>query len=262
MSTFVATDTTVVVGEDGRSEALKAGQTFVHDARHYLVVTYPHLFRPASVPRARPARAAKRPPAPRRTRSSLQLPTPWNPLVRLDTDRAPTVTVRISERVYLAMGDEAYTQRGQVESGGYLFGHRSGDSCLTVTRTRPLLRAKATRTSLRFDVTDVLREAKRMHGDPGEPNGWVGLWHAHPVVGDGQPSDGDLRAFANQCRNLHEIGGELSQYVGLILTPNWGRDQHTCEHYPSWAGPTVHAWHMRALSHDQFVCNRAEVVRC
>jgi Prokaryotic homologs of the JAB domain len=260
-ATFVATETTVVLGEDGRSEALKAGQTFVHDARHYLVATYPDLFRRVTAPRERPGRAVQQPPAPatpRRTDSSpLQLPRPWNPLVRLDMAAAPTFTVRIAERVYLAMGDKAYAQRGQVESGGYLFGRASGRASMTVCRTRPLERAKATRTSLRFDVSDVLREAKQMHDDTGEPNGWIGLWHAHPVVGDGQPSDADLRVFANQCRSLHEIAGELPQYVALILTPSWNRNQNTCEHYPSWARPTVHAWHMRALSDDQFVCNRA-----
>ena len=50
-------------------------------------------------------------------------------------------------------------------------------------------------------------------------------------------------------------------YVGLILTPTWAQDR-SFESYLSWVKPTVHAWHMRAVSEDQFICTRAEVVRC
>jgi hypothetical protein len=100
-----------------------------------------------------------------------------------------------------------------------------------------------------------------MHDDPGERNGWVGFWHTHPTINDGQPSATDLRTFANQCRNLREITGELAEYVALILTPIWQDYRDSGEGRLSWAKPTVHAWHLRALSEDQFTCTRAEVVR-
>jgi hypothetical protein len=46
VASFVATETIVVRGEHGEPEPLVAGQTWIHDSRHFLVRQYPDLFEP------------------------------------------------------------------------------------------------------------------------------------------------------------------------------------------------------------------------
>jgi hypothetical protein len=123
--------------------------------------------------------------------------------------------------------------------------------------TRP--KARATEFSVHVDCEHVRREAAELERRDAIDR-WVGSWHTHPS-GDGQPSDSDLRFFAWDCRELHHMGRDMDHYIALIVTPNlradWGRSA-----YLSWAKPTVHAWHMQAVADDQFICTRAQVVRC
>lgn len=258
-ASFVATKTITVRNEYGQDETVTAGVTFVHDARHFLVTEYPHLF--ARVGARTQARAApRRRTTARTTRTPTSAPM-WKPLVRLDTGAAPTFTVRLTRKAYLAIADQAFGQRGEMETGGALFGIPAAkDASLKIRRAgAPGPNARASRSSMRPDLEHVRREAFEAERNGGLDR-WVGSWHTHPTK-NGQPSDSDLRFFAWDCRELHHMGRGTGDYIALIVTPNWqrdyGRDSHLC-----WARPTLHAWRMYAVAEDQFIVERAEVVRC
>lgn len=262
VQTMVATKTTTVTGEDGKPEHLKALVTFIHDPRHWLVQTYPDLFTPAGPARTR----AKTPP---RRRAAARAPSParppWKPLVRLDTRAAPTFTVRIREDAYHDMADQAFSMRTTgFEIGGGLFGApvRDSDTTLTVRYAgEPGPGARTSPSGMRVDCEHIRREASRLKRT-GSPVDHVGHWHTHPSPdASGEPSPADLQFFAWDCREWHLFGRSMQHHVGLILTPKWDRDSR-CESYVSWAKPNVHAWHMQAVSDDQFICTRAKVVRC
>ena len=252
---LVATRTITVKGEDGHPEQLVAGQTFVHDPRHWLVKTYPHLFRPAS-DRTRAAKATRR-----TTASRDRRPPMWKPLVRLSTSPAATVTVQLSRDAYLGMTNQAFAQRGAVETGGALFGiPASRDAPLKIRRAgEPGPKARASESSMWVDCEHVRREAAELERRGGLDR-WIGSWHTHPST-NGVPSDGDLEFFAWDCREWHHWGRSMDNYIALILTPNWesdwGRDA-----YLSWVKPTLNAWHLQAVSDDQFICTPAKVERC
>ena len=260
-ASFVAIKTATVRNEYGKDETLKAGVTFVHDARHFLVTEYPHLFAregaatraKRTIPRRRSAAPATRPPE--------RKPRVWTPLVRLDTrDNAPTFTVRIAERAYLPITNQAFSQRGQLETGGALFGIPAKDDAPKIRHAgAPGPNARSSRSSMLPDLEHTRAEAIERERS-GALDRWVGSWHTHPS-GDGLPSDRDLRFFAWDCRELHHMVRDMDHYIALIVTPNlqpvWGRDA-----YLSWAKPTVHAWHMQAVADDQFICTRAQVERC
>jgi proteasome lid subunit RPN8/RPN11 len=254
---LVATRTITVKGEDGRPEQLVAGQTFVHDPRHWLVKTYPHLFAPAS-DRTRADKATSRRTA---TASPVRKPPNWKPLVRLSTSTAPTVTVEIRRDAYLSMTNQAFTQRGTVETGGPLFGiPASRDAPPKIRRAgEPGPKARASGRSYHPDLEHTRREAIDLERNGGIDR-WIGSWHTHPST-DGQPSDGDLQFFAWDCRELHHIGRSMDNYIALILTPNWESDYARGCHL-SWVKPTLNAWHMQAVSDDQFICTPAKVERC
>ena len=78
-ASFVATKTITVRNEYGKDETLTAGATFIHDARHFLVTEYPHLFaregRPGRAPRPHHIDAPSQPPNP-------PAPTPSRPNAR------------------------------------------------------------------------------------------------------------------------------------------------------------------------------------
>jgi hypothetical protein len=57
------------------------------------------------------------------------------------------------------------------------------------------------------------------------------------------------------------MGRGQGDYIALIVTPNWESD-YTRGCHLNWTRPTLNAWHMRGVSEDQFICTRAEVVRC
>jgi hypothetical protein len=269
---FVATKTEIVRNEHGQDETLKAGQTYVHDDAHFLVLTYPHLFkrtdgRPMRQ-RSRPARQEARTPAPRPARklerTLARRPRPrWNPLVRLDPLSAPTFTVQLSQGAYLSMTDQAFTQRGNVETGGALFGIPAGerDDAVKVKQAAdPGPRSRSSHGSMHVDCDHIRAEAVDRERR-GALARWVGHWHTHPVIGSGQPSERDLMFFAWDCRELHRMGRSMDHYIGLILTPNYDTNRSTHEPYVSWAKPTLHAWHMHPVSDDQFICTRANVER-
>jgi proteasome lid subunit RPN8/RPN11 len=112
---------------------------------------------------------------------------------------------------------------------------------------------------MHVDCEHVRREALEAERDGGLDR-WIGSWHTHPSA-DGLPSDNDLRFWAWDCRELHHMGREIDSYIGLILTPNWQSDYIRGCHL-SWVKPTVHAWRMYPVADDQFIVERAEVVRC
>jgi integrative and conjugative element protein (TIGR02256 family) len=257
-ASFVATKTITVRNEYGKDEELLAGQTFVHDARHFLVATYPHLFqrvgiraaaRQAAPPRRghRPAQAPARPKTPK-----------WKPLVRVDARAAPS-TVRITRTAYLAITDQAFGQRGEIETGGPLFGIPAKDATPKIRRAgMPGPNARSSRSSMRPDLEHTRREAAELERD-GRLDRWVGSWHTHPSE-NGQPSDTDLEFFAWDCRELHHMGRSMDNYIALIVAPKWRQDDRGC--YLDWTRPTLNAWRMYAVADDQFICTPAKVERC
>jgi proteasome lid subunit RPN8/RPN11 len=256
--TMVCTKTTIVTNEHGQQERLKAGVTFIHDPRHWLVQTYPHLFAAAGPTRTR-AKAAPR------GRTAARAPRPtrpeWKPLVRLDTSAAPTFTAHITDKAYLAITDQAFGHRGEIETGGALFGIPAAkDAPLKIRRAGlPGPKARASESSMHVDCEHVRREALEAERD-GRLDRWIGSWHTHPSA-DGLPSDNDLRFFAWDLRELHHMGRGQGDYIALIVTPKWESDYaRGCR--LSWVKPTLNAWRMYAVAEDQFICTRAEVVRC
>jgi proteasome lid subunit RPN8/RPN11 len=81
----------------------------------------------------------------------------------------------------------------------------------------------------------------------------TGSWHTHPSAA-GQPSKTDLEFFAADCR---ELG--VSDYIALIATPSRDDNPATGQSRLTWVRPTFHAWHVRRLSDDQFICQRATI---
>jgi hypothetical protein len=59
-------------------------------------------------------------------------------------------------------------------------------------------------------------------------------------------------------REMHHMGRDTSHYVALFVTPTWQRSYGT-EPYPSWAKPTITAWHVYPVSDDQFIAERARL---
>jgi hypothetical protein len=256
---LAATSTTTVEDEDGKRQRLIAGVSRVA-AGHWLSTRYPGLFVPepprgkrrtnGAPPRAR-ATAPERTSAP----SPKPLELPRKPLVRFSAVRPSGVTVELRERAYLAITDQAFVTRSEVETGGGLFGWPSSSHRLVVRfASDPGAVLSSRHTGVRIDRGHLQRQAERYERDA-----VVGAWHTHPHPDDkGVPTDPeDLDWFASHMR---ELGA--TDYVALILTPTWGQDRCTHESYASWVKPTVHAWHMRHGGDDQFVCSRAEVVRC
>jgi integrative and conjugative element protein (TIGR02256 family) len=255
---MAATRTTTVTGEDGKPEQLTAGVSRVA-AGHWLTTRYPELFVPEP-PRGK-RRTAQRP---RCSPRSAQAPAPkrptWRPLVRLDTRTTPTVTVPLTRRAYLDITDQAFGQRGQVETGGALFGIPAKDGAPKIRRAgSPGPNARASRSSMHPDLEHTRREALEAERD-GRLDRWIGSWHTHPSA-DGLPSDSDLRFFAWDLRELHHVGRGQGDYIGLIVTPKWKSDYARGCHL-SWVKPTLNAWRMYAVAEDQFICTRAELVRC
>jgi hypothetical protein len=241
---FVAIKTATVRDEDGKDETVTAGVTHVHDARHFLVTEYPHLFAREGQTRKR-AKAAP----PRRTAfRSTSAPTPtWKPLVRLDPRAAPTFTAHITDKAYLAITDQAFGQRGEVETGGALFGiPATRDAPLKIRRAGlPGPKARASESRMHVDCEHVRREALEAEGD-GRLDRWIGSWHTHPSA-DGLPSDNALRFFAWDLRELHHMGRGQGDYIALIVTPNWQSD-YTRGCHLNWTRPTLNAWRMYAVA--------------
>jgi hypothetical protein len=157
---MVATRTATVTGEDGNPERIVAGVTWVHDPRHWLVRTYPHLF-------AREGAARTRAKAPPRRRSRAGAPARqtqrpmWKPLVRLDLRAEPTFNVRITDKAYLAITDLAFGERGAAETGGALFGiPATRDAPLKIRRAGlPGPKALTSRSRMLPDLEHTRREA-------------------------------------------------------------------------------------------------------
>jgi hypothetical protein len=253
-STFVATESTVVLGEDGQTEELKAGQTFVHNARHYLVTRYPSLWRrvsapdrqaagrrPAARPRLAPARAvAATPPAP---------PAAHRPLVILNQSAPATFTIKLSEKARDLIRDEAWRSRDGDEIGGALYGEPAGlgDTGLTIKRASGP-GPRSTRSAARFTIDSAAFQA----GENG-PVRWCGDWHTHPGSALGIPSDGDLKGWV---RTLEAYGTD--RYLGLIVTAPrwdsvWGEDAR-----PDWNEPAVHGW-VLTHAYERYTCQPAHV---
>jgi proteasome lid subunit RPN8/RPN11 len=273
---MVATKTVTVTGEDGSPERLKAGQTFVVRG-HWLVETYPDLFVPeqgAERARSEPADLARELQVRKQTiaaspvaaPAALNLPLPsepkkWKPLVRLNTSLEPTFTVNLSGKARDLIGDLAFSARGEHETGGGLFGPpaRKRDGTAEIrTAGEPGPRSKHEPFRITMDLEHIRREAGRLQR-MGSDARWVGSWHTHPS-GNGEPSPPDLEFFAWDCREQSLHGKQpITHYVALILTPTRDCRPWTYEPFMSWIRPNIHAWHVRAVSDDQFICRRAAV---
>jgi proteasome lid subunit RPN8/RPN11 len=120
-------------------------------------------------------------------------------------------------------------------------------------------KARASESSMHVDCDHVRREAVELERNGGLDR-WIGSWHTHPSA-DCQPSRNDLEFFAWDCRELHHMGRGTGDYIALIVTPNWEPDYARGCHL-SWVKPTLNAWHMYPVADDQFIVERAEVVRC
>lgn len=72
---------------------------------------------------------------------------------------------------------------------------------------------------MQVDCDHVRREAIELERRDGIDR-WIGSWHTHPSSPNhGQPSKRDLQFFAWDCRELHHMGRDMDNYIGLILTP-------------------------------------------
>jgi proteasome lid subunit RPN8/RPN11 len=254
---MVATRTTTVTGEDGESVELVAGQSFVHVPGHWLIQQHPDLFAPAGHGRHRAKPAPPRRRATTRSRRPLELPR--EPLVRFDDSRPSAVRVELRRDAYHTMGDYTYGPGSEAETGGGLFGYAYSPKTNMIVVREALGPGPATaawHAALRIDHAHIDRQAERYKAD-GVDKALVGLWHSHPHPADDQPSDADLRVFAGLMQHHR-----TDHCVALILTPEWRQDYGTFESYASWAKPRVHGWHFHHVGDDQFICTRAEVIRC
>jgi hypothetical protein len=265
---MVATKTVTLAGEDGTSEQLKAGQTFVVRG-HWLVETYPDLFVPeqgAERARSEPVGLARELQIRKQTiggRPAARKPHPppepkkWKPLVRFIPSAEPDFTITLSSNARSLMAELAFLARGAHETGGALFGEparRTSTSAEVRIAGEPGPATRSWHSSMKPDLEHIRREAGELERS-GSDLRWIGCWHTHPSTA-GEPSKGDLEFFAADCREQTLHGHPLDHYIALILTPQWAHDRSS-ERYQSWVRPAIHAWHMRQLSDDEFTCHRA-----
>ena len=256
-ASFVATKTATVRDEDGKDETLKAGVTFIHDARHFLGTEHPHLF-------AREGARAKAGPR-RRTKPATQPARPntfstERPRVVLLDGTDPTVTVRLRRSARDLIRDQAFRARDGDEIGGALYAEPNTSELpaeLEVERAcgpGP----RSTRAPARFtsDIPYYVNGENRASGEHQRSVCWIGDWHCHPVSQAGLPSPADLLGWA---RALQAYGPErgLSTYVGLIVTApyraEWGHDARQ-----DWNRPRLHAW-VPSNAFERWVCTPGRI---
>lgn len=256
---FVAIKTITVRNEYGQDETLKAGVTFVHDARHFLVTEYPHLFAREGATRPR-AKAAPR----RRTKPATQPARPntfstERPRVVLLDGSEPTVTVRLRRSARDLIRDQAFRARDGHEIGGALYAEPNTSELpaeLEVERAcGPGPRSRRAPAEFRSDISYYVANENRANGEHQRSVCWIGDWHCHPVSQAGLPSPADLLGWA---RALQAYGPErgLSSYVGLIVTAPYRQDQWGVRQ--DWNAPRLHAW-VLTNAFERWVCTPGRI---
>ena len=209
--------------------------------------------------------AWQRSPERARLASATPLPASWrlqerprakveSPSIRLDADAQPRVNVILVRSAVEAIAAECLRWSDDVETGGWLVGHRTWGwhrertvAIATVAaRTRQV--GKVALDEGEFTRMDARLQAARNRD--GDLRG-IGDWHTHPVVGDSRPSDADLRC---QARELDTIGDHNVSLTSLIVTRREGS--------ASWRNPQISAWitrHARSSFGERFVVEPAIV---
>jgi hypothetical protein len=256
-ASFVATKTITVRNEVGKDEELKAGVTFIHDARHFLVTEYPHLFAregsTGSRAKVTPPRRTK--PATRPNTFSTERPR----VVLLDGSE-PTVMVRLCRSARDVIRDQAFRARDGDEIGGALYAVPNTSKRpaeLEVERAcGPGPKSRRAPAEFRSDISYYVANENRANGEHQRSVCWIGDWHCHPISQQGLPSPADLLGWA---RALQAYGPErgLSTYVGLIVTApyraEWGHDARQ-----DWNSPRLHAW-VLSNAFERWVCTPGRI---
>jgi hypothetical protein len=173
---FVATKTTTVRNEYDRDETVKAGQTYIHDAGHFLVVSYPELFRRVGSPLKPRARRRSAPAATARKLAP-------SPMVVLLESATPTLTVRLRDDARVEIRDAGFWARDGLKRGGGLFGvaHGRNPSELVVKRAcGPGPRSRAGTHRFESDIDDYVRQ----ENGPGGVGGRLALPPRRPISQD------------------------------------------------------------------------------
>jgi hypothetical protein len=260
-ASFVATKTITVRNEYGKDETLKARVTFIHDARHFLVTEYPHLFarEGATRPRAKAAPRRRTEPATQSARPNTFSTAAERPRVVLLDGSEPTVTVKLRGRARDLIRHEAFCARDGYEIGGALYAEPNTSELpaeLEVERAcGPGPRSRRAPAEFRSDISYYVANENRASGEHERSVCWIGDWHCHPVSQAGLPSPADLLGWA---RALQAYGPErgLSSYVGLIVTAPYRNDQWGVRQ--DWNAPRLHAW-VLTNAFERWVCTPGRI---
>lgn len=191
-----------------------------------------------------------------------------NPGLRADTrGERPKLREKVTFPAQLKLGDLARraihdglwqtTRMRDVESGGFLFGHRlsSRNTVIDIAHATGSGQAIRRHDSLTLDVDEWARAEHRIELD-GFPLLISGCWHAHPATRNGKPSSVDLRSWLSML-DFAARRNYRSQpiHIGLIYTAHYDPSG-----YGSWAAPDAHGWvvHREGYTRTPF-CDRLEI---
>ncbi|HEX3332179.1 MAG TPA: Mov34/MPN/PAD-1 family protein [Gaiellales bacterium] len=191
--------------------------------------------------------------------ASWRLPEPARakidaPSIRLDADAEPRVRVTVARSAVEAITDECLRWGDDVETGGWLAGHRvfgwhrERNVAIATVAARVRKAGKVALDEAEFTRMDAQLQAGR---DRSGDLRTIGDWHTHPPDSIGQPSEADLRC---QARELATIGDHNVSLTSLIVTRRDGA--------LSWRNPQISAWitpHARSSFGERMVCEPATV---
>jgi len=203
--------------------------------------------------------------APAAARPAARFPSSWRlpeqrakveaPSIRLDADTEPRVKVIVVRSAVAAITAECSRWQDDVETGGWLVGHRTFGWHRERTVTEATVAAEARKVGkVLLDEGDFVRmdrELQALRDRDGDLRG-IGDWHSHPI-GVGRPSEADLRC---QARELATIGDHNVSLTSLIVT------RREAAFRGSWIDPHVSAWitrHARSSFGERMVCEPALV---
>jgi proteasome lid subunit RPN8/RPN11 len=175
------------------------------------------------------------------------------PSIRLDADTEPRVRVIVVGSAVEAITAECLRWDGEVETGGWLVGHRAWGwhrertVAIATVAARMRREGKVWLDEGEFTRMDARLQAARDRD--GDLRG-IGEWHTHPT-GDATPSEADLRC---QARELATISDHNVSLTSLIVTRRDGA--------LSWRNPHISAWitrHARSSFGERMVCEPATV---
>jgi proteasome lid subunit RPN8/RPN11 len=186
---------------------------------------------------------------PDRPRAKVEAPS-----IRLDADTEPRVKVIVVRSAVAAITAECSRWRDDVETGGWLVGHRAYGWHRERTVTGATVAAKVRKAGkVALDDDDFVRmdaSLQKMRDRDGDLRG-IGDWHTHPMGGDARPSEADLRC---QAFDLATIADHNVSLTSLIVTRRDGRE--------SWNHPQISAWitrYARSSFGERMVCEPALV---